>query len=69
MVFKGALAVKLHAKDVYVGTSSDRKQDQVTMGMVHSPGYTNDESFNFVMIKFHAPVIAPLMNPSQVPVK
>ena len=34
IVFEGELAVKLHAKDVEVGTSSDRnsRQDQVTMG-------------------------------------
>ena len=34
MVFKCELAIKLRAKDVEVGTSSDRnpRQDQVTMG-------------------------------------
>ena len=34
MVFEGELAVKLYAKDVEVGTSSDRnpRQDQVTTG-------------------------------------
>ena len=34
MVYEGELTVKLHAKDVEVGTSSDRnvRQDQVTMG-------------------------------------
>ena len=38
MIFEGDLSVKLHAKDVEVGTSSDRKsrQDQVTMGRAHS---------------------------------
>ena len=44
MVFKGELAVKLHSKDVEVGTSTDRnlKQDQVTLGRAHSPRSTND---------------------------
>ena len=39
MVFEAELAVKLHAKDVEVETSSDRnpREDQVTMGRVHSP--------------------------------
>ena len=40
MVFKGELAVKLHTKDVEFETRSDRnpRQNQVTMGRVHSPG-------------------------------
>ena len=44
MVFEYELAVKLHAKDVDVGTSSDRnpRQDKVTMETVYSPGSTND---------------------------
>ena len=44
MVFKGELAVKLQAKDVEVGTNSDRnpRQDQVTMARAHSLGSTND---------------------------
>ena len=44
MVFKGELAVKLHSKDVEVGTSMDRnlKQDQVTLWRAHSPSSTND---------------------------
>ena len=44
MVFEGELAVKLHAKDVEVVTSSDRnpRPDKVTIGRVHSPGSTND---------------------------
>ena len=44
MVIKWELAVKLYAKDVEVGTSSDKKprQYQVTMGSLHSPGSTND---------------------------
>ena len=71
MDFESELAVKLHAKDVEVGTSSDNnpRQDQVTMGRVHSPGSTNDLSLSFVRIKYHAQVIAPLLNPRQVPVK
>ena len=38
------LAVKLHAMDVEVGTSAigNPRQDQVTMGRVHSPGSTNN---------------------------
>ena len=38
MVFECELAVKLRAKDVEVGTSSNRNpgQDQVTMGRAHS---------------------------------
>ena len=46
MVFEGELAVKLHTKDVEVGTSSDRnpRQDQVTVGRAHSPGSTNDKA-------------------------
>ena len=69
-VFEGEHAVKLHAKNVEVGISSDRipRQDQVTMGMAHSPGSTNDQSLSFLIIQYHAPVIAPLLNPSQVPV-
>ena len=44
MIFEGELAVKLRAKDVEVVTSSDRnpRQDQVTIGRAHSPGYAND---------------------------
>ena len=44
MVFEGELAVKLHAKDVKVGTSWDRnpRQDQVTMGSAYGPGSIND---------------------------
>ena len=42
MVFESELTVKLHAKDIEVGTSSDRnpRQDQVTMGRVDSNGST-----------------------------
>ena len=71
MVFEGELAVKLHAKNVEVGTSSDRnpRQDQVTMGRTHSPGSTHHQSLNFVRIQYHAPVIAPLLNSSQFPVQ
>ena len=71
MVFESELAVKLHAKDVEVGTSSDRnpKQDQITMGRADSPGSTNHKSLSFVRIQYHAPVITLLLNPSQVNVK
>ena len=64
MVFEGELAVKLRVKDAEAGTSSDRnpRQDQVTMGMAHSPGSSNDLSLRFVRIQYHAPVIAPLLN-------
>ena len=42
MVFEGELAVKLHAKDVEVGTSLDinPRQDHVTMRRAHGPGST-----------------------------
>ena len=72
MVFEGGeLAVKLQAKDVEVGTSlnGNTRKDQVTIGIFHSPGSTNNYTFGFVMIQYRAPVIAPLLNPSQVPVK
>ena len=65
MVFEGEGAVKLHAKNVMVG---NHRQDQVTMGRVHSPGSTNHKRISFVMIQNHTPVIAPLLNPSQVSV-
>ena len=43
MVFEGEPAINLHAKNVKVGTISNGnpRQDQVTMGRVHSPGSTN----------------------------
>ena len=43
-IFEGEHAVELHTKDVEVGTSLviNLKQDQVTMGRAHSPGFTND---------------------------
>ena len=43
MQFGDEPAVKLHAKNVEVGTSANGnpRQDQVIMGMVHSPGSTN----------------------------
>ena len=39
MVFEGEPAVKLHDKNIEVGTSANEnpRQDQVTMGRVHSP--------------------------------
>ena len=61
---------ELHARDLEVGTSWDRNpgQDRVTFGRVHRPGSTNDCMPSLVRIQYHAPVIAPLLNPSQVPV-
>ena len=43
MVFEGEPVVKFHAKNVKVGTSTNEnpRQDKVTMGRVHCPGYTN----------------------------
>ena len=43
MVFEGEPPVKLHTKNVEVGTSANGnpRQDQVTMGRVHSRGSTN----------------------------
>ena len=42
MVFEGDPAVKLHVKNIEVGTSANGnpRQDQVTMRRVHSPGST-----------------------------
>ena len=54
MVFEGELAVELHAKDVEVGTCSDRnsRQNQVTMGRAHSPGSASDQlNGNYVFNK------------------
>ena len=70
MVFEGEPAVKFHTKNIVVGTSANGnyRQDQVIMGRVHNPGSTNHQSLSFIRID-HAPVIAPLMNPSQVPVR
>ena len=44
MVYEGELAVKLHAKDVGVGTcaNGNPKQNQVTMGRDHSLGTTKN---------------------------
>ena len=66
MVFEGGPTVKLYAKNVKVGTSSNGnpRQDQVTIGRVDSPASTNHKSLSFVRIQCHAPVIAPLLNPS-----
>ena len=66
MVYEDELAVKLHAKDVEVGTSANGnlRQDQVNMRRVHSPGSANNESSIFVRIQNHRPMIAPLLNPS-----
>ena len=68
MVFKAELSVNLRAKDIEVGTSSDiiSRQAQVTKGRVHNPGSTMGESLSFVRIQHLVPVIAPLLNPSQV---
>ena len=67
MVFEGEHAVEFHVQSIQVGTSANGnpRQDQVTMGRVHCPTFTNRKSLNFVRI----PVIAQLLNPSQVPVK
>ena len=67
MVLECELAVKLHAKDVEVGTRPDRnrRQNQITMGRVHRPGSTSNESLNFVRIQYHAPMIVPLLNPAK----
>ena len=45
MVFECERAIKLHAKDVEVGTSSDRnpRQDKVTLGRAQRPGSTNEK--------------------------
>ena len=42
-VFEGDPAVKLHAKNIEVGTSANgnNRQDLVTMGRVHSPESAN----------------------------
>ena len=68
---EGDPAVKLHIKNIEVGTSANGnpRQDQVTLGRVHSPGSTRQLSLSFVRIQYHAPVIAPLLNHSQVSVK
>ena len=44
MVFEGELSVKLHTKDVDVWTSTNEnhREDQVTIGRVHSPGSTSN---------------------------
>ena len=54
MLFKVELVVKLYAKDVEVLTSED------------SPGSTSDKILSFVRIQYHAPVIAPLLNHSEI---
>ena len=71
MVYEGEPAVKLQMKNVEVGTSTNGNptKDQVTMGRVHSPGSTNHQSISFIRIQYHEPVIAPLLNSSQVSVK
>ena len=49
MVFECEFAVKLHANDVEVWTSANGnpRQDEVTIGRVHSPGSTNVCSLSF----------------------
>ena len=44
MVFKSELFVTLRANDVEVGTGADEntRQDQGTMGRIHSPGSANN---------------------------
>ena len=53
MVFEDEPAVKLYAKNVEVGTSANgnHRQDQVTMGRVHSPESINQQSISFVRIQ------------------
>ena len=53
MVFEGEPAVKLHAMNVKVETSTNGnpRQDQVTMGKVDSPRSANHESLSFVRIR------------------
>ena len=70
-IFEGEPAVKLHAKNIEVGTSANETPDKTK-----SPwgGFTvldllTIKAFRFVRIQYHAPVIAPLLNPSQAPVK
>ena len=43
IVFEGEPAVKIHAENIGDGTGANGnpRQDQVTMGRVHSPGSTN----------------------------
>ena len=71
MVFEGKHAVKFHTNNVEVGTSGNGnpREDQVTMGRVCRPRSANNNSLSFVIIQYYAPAIAPLLNPSQVPVK
>ena len=75
MIFKGVLAVRLHDEDVEVRTSSDRnpREDQITMGRVHSPrSSVRNKTYALVLLGFsimHHAVIAPVLNPSHVPVK
>ena len=71
MIFEGEFAGKLHAKDDEVRTSANGipRQDQSPWG-----GFTvldllyNDKSHSFVRIQCHASMIAPLLNPSLIPV-
>ena len=56
--------IKLHAKNVKVGTCTNRnaRQDQVTVGRGDNPASTHQYCLSFVNIQHHAPVIAPQLN-------
>ena len=66
MVFECKHAVKLYTKYIEVGTDANinPRQDQVIMRRVTGPRSTNQLSLSFVRIQYHAPLIAPLLNPS-----
>ena len=69
MVFEGEPAVKLHAKNVEVGTSANGnpRQDQVTMGRVDSHLLTTKALVLLGFSIIHHAVIAPIRNLSKVP--
>ena len=72
MVFEGELAGKLHAKDDEVRTSANgipRQNRSKWGGSTVLDLLYNDKSHSFVRIQCHAPMIAPLLNPSLIPVK
>ena len=69
IVFECELAAKHITMDdeAETCTNLNPRQYQVTMGRVHITGSTNNKNLSFVKIQY-APVIAPLLNHSQVPV-
>ena len=73
MVFEGELAVERHDKVVEVGTSSDRNQTRPCKspwgGLPVLVLLTTKAIALLGFSIYHAPVILPLQNPSQVPVK